>query len=128
MDDTHMACPPPPHTLLGQGTASGTSRWAGMFSEITSVLGALRYAQEHGAVGVRVHMDSANLVRKQWCMAWQRVSMCAVCMPAYATHVQIDSPRDNWWDYYFANPMMLQAGADDALEVHLDGWIAKYGR
>jgi hypothetical protein len=79
------------------------SAWAGMFSEFHSVLGALAYAEAHGAAGVRVDFRS----------------------PLY-----LDPHRGpNWWTYFFDPDEMRtspSAGARD--EVHLKRRIAKYGR
>ena len=79
------------------------SAWAGMFSEFHSVLGALAYAEAHGAAGVRVDFRS----------------------PLY-----LDPQRGpNWWTYFFDSGEMRtspSAGARD--EVHLKRRIAKYGR
>jgi hypothetical protein len=79
------------------------SAWAGMFSEFHSVLGALAYAEAHGAAGVRVDFRS----------------------PLY-----LDPRRGpNWWTYFFeADEMRTTPGAGAEGEVHLNGRIAKYGR
>lgn len=84
-----------------QGGRSGMSRWAGMFSEFTSVLGALRYAELHGAAGVRVHFTS----------------------DMYA-----DEEGDNWWAYFFQPVMLVRPTTAHVPEVHFNGWLAKYGR
>ena len=86
-------------------TANGfQSDFHGLFSEFHSVLGALAYAEDHGAAGVRVHFRS----------------------PLY------DDPSrgPNWWTHYFESAeMRLQPGVFDAApEVHLNGVLTKYGR
>lgn len=80
------------------------SAWAGMFSEFHSVLGALVYAERHGAAGVRVDFRS----------------------PIY-----VDRDRGpNWWTYFFCRAeMRVAADAGIAPEdLHLTGTIAKYGK
>jgi hypothetical protein len=79
------------------------SEFHGLFSEFHSVLGALRYAETHGAAGVRVQFRS----------------------PLY------DEPGrgPNWWTYFFerdAMPMSVGNGA--APEVNLNAVVTKYGR
>ena len=78
----------------------GLTRVQGLFSEFFAVLGALRYAEEQGAAGVRVWFDS-SLYRD----------------PA-------QSP--NWWSYFFAERMPLSPAAASAPEVHCNGWH-RYG-
>jgi hypothetical protein len=78
--------------------------WPGMFSEVTSVLGALAYAESHGAAAVRVDFRS----------------------PHY-----LDADRGpNWWTYFFDRDLMpIQRDAvGRAAEIHLTSPIAKYGR
>src|SRR5919197_1236634 len=79
------------------------SAWAGMFSEFHSVLGALAYAEAHGAAGVRVDFRS----------------------PLY-----LDPRRGpNWWTYFFeSDEMRTSPGAGARDEVHLTRRLAKYGR
>jgi hypothetical protein len=78
-----------------------TSAWAGMFSEFHAVLGALAYAERHGAAGVRVDFRSA---------------------------LYVDPDRGpNWWTYFFMGaemPMRPHANGD----VHLTRRLAKFGR
>ena len=80
------------------------SEFHGLFSEFHSVLGALVYAETHGAAGVRVHFES----------------------PLY------DEPArgPNWWTYFFESAAMrVQPGAfETAPEVHLNAILTKYGR
>lgn len=79
------------------------SAWAGMFSEFHSVLGALAYAEQHGAAGVRVDFRS----------------------PIY-----VDANRGpNWWTYFFTRAEMpIRAAPATAGELHMNGVVAKYGR
>src|SRR5438067_1852782 len=78
-----------------------TSAWAGMFSEFHSVLGALVYAERHGAAGVRVDFRSA---------------------------IYVDPARGpNWWTYFFDRAVMPISDAS-AGELHMNGSLAKYGR
>ncbi|MBL9219633.1 MAG: hypothetical protein JNG82_14165 [Opitutaceae bacterium] len=72
------------------------SKQQGLFSEFFAVLGALRYAERHGAAGVRVEFTS-NLYRD----------------PARGA---------NWWGYYFAPLMWLGPARPDAPVVRADGW------
>ena len=74
----------------------GLTRVQGLFSEFFAVLGALRYAEENGAAGVRVWFDS----------------------PLYRDPAQ----DPNWWGYFFAERMPLTPAAATAREVHCDGW------
>ncbi|HYM26338.1 MAG TPA: hypothetical protein VEU08_24140, partial [Vicinamibacterales bacterium] len=76
----------------------------GLFSEFHSVLGALHYAREHGAAGVRVNFAS----------------------PLYMS----PDRGPNWWRYFFERDSMLFDGADaqQAEEVVLDRVVTKYGR
>lgn len=76
--------------------------WAGLFSEFHSVLGALAYAERHGAAGVRVDFRS----------------------PLY-----LDAARGpNWWTYYFEPAEMRIAGRSARGDLQLDRIVAKYGR
>lgn len=78
------------------------SAWAGMFSEFHSVLGALAYAETHGAAGVRVDFRSG---------------------------LYVDPARGpNWWTYFFTRAEMPVRAAPSAGELHLNGVIAKFGR
>ena len=78
------------------------SAWAGMFSEFHSVLGALAYAETHGAAGVRVDFRS---------------------------DLYVDPDRGpNWWTYFFTRADMPVRPGPAAGELHLNGVIAKYGR
>jgi hypothetical protein len=78
------------------------SSWAGMFSEFHSVLGALKYAELHGAVGVRVDFRS----------------------PLY-----LDEGRGpNWWSAFFEPTLMPIEGRASQGEVHLNRVAAKYGQ
>lgn len=78
----------------------GLTRVQGLFSEFFAVLGALRYAEENGAAGVRVCFESL-LYRD----------------PAQGP---------NWWSYFFAEHMPLTPAAATAREVHCRGWH-RYG-
>jgi hypothetical protein len=78
------------------------SAWAGLFSEFHSVVGALAYAEAHGAAGVRVDFRSALYVD--------------------AEH------GPNWWTYFFERDQMPIPNRSSSGEVHLDRSFAKYGR
>jgi hypothetical protein len=79
------------------------SDYHGLFSEFQSVLGALAYAEAHGAAGVRVDFRS----------------------PLYVD----PSHGPNWWTYFFRDDRMRTNGAaDERGEVHLYDVVAKYGR
>ncbi len=72
----------------------------GLFSEFFSVLGALRYAEQHGAAGVQVEFTS-DLYR--------------------------DPTRTaNWWSYFFAPLMWLGPPRPDAPVVRAGSWT-KFG-
>lgn len=72
------------------------SKQQGLFSEFFAVLGALRYAEQHHAAGVRVEFTSA-LYR--------------------------DPARDaNWWSYFFDPLMWLDSPRPDARETRCTGW------
>jgi hypothetical protein len=80
------------------------AEYHGLFSEFHSVLGALVYARERGALGVRVEFDS----------------------PLY-----VDAARgSNWWTYFFEREVMWLGGVEhrDAPEARLDRVVTKYGR
>src|SRR5690606_16536611 len=71
------------------------SKQQGLFSEFFAVLGALRYAEQHSAAGVRVEFTSA-LYR--------------------------DPARDaNWWSYFFEPLMWIDAPRPDARIVDCNG-------
>jgi hypothetical protein len=75
-----------------------------MFSEFHSVLGALAYAEAHGALGVRVDFQS----------------------PLYT-----EAGRGpNWWTYFFESSTMRfnPRARDTGDEVRLDRMVTKYGR
>jgi hypothetical protein len=78
----------------------GLTRVQGLFSEFFAVLGALRYAEEHDAAGVRVWFDSALY--------------------------RAPGKSPNWWSYFFAERMPLTPSAERAREVHCAGWH-RYG-
>src|SRR6266508_1258441 len=60
------------------------SAWAGLFSEFHSVVGALAYAEAHGAAAVRVDFRSA---------------------------LYVDAERGpNWWTYFFERDLMPKIG------------------
>jgi hypothetical protein len=69
-------------------TPFGLSLPQGLFGEFFSVLGALRYAERHGAAGVRADFSSAYYLD-----------------PALGP---------NWWAYYFADTMWLRSAAPSA--------------
>jgi hypothetical protein len=82
------------------------SAYHGLFSEFHSVLGALVWARERGAAGVRVAFDS----------------------PLY-----VDPARGpNWWSYFFEDTLVNFRGAEDpggaASEIRVDRRLARYGR
>jgi hypothetical protein len=81
---------------------SKMSAWAGLFSEFHSVVGALSYAEAHGAAGVRVDFRSDLYVDAQH--------------------------GPNWWTYFFERDLMCIGGRSSSGEVHLDRSLAKYGR
>jgi hypothetical protein len=101
-----------PRRTLPKRTRSGFgSEFHGLFSEFHSVLGALAYAEAHGAHAVRVEFDS----------------------PLYVEPVR----GSNWWTYYFERGLMrLEANMDEVdqknggpdREVRLDRAVSKYGR
>jgi hypothetical protein len=75
--------------------------WPGLFSEFHSVLGALTYATERHAAGVRVAFDAPNYVQP--------------------------GMSNNWWEYFFERSVMsFTSGQAD--EVHLTRALARYGR
>jgi len=84
-----------------QGLRKKTA-WAGMFSEFHAVLGALAYAERHGASAVRVDFRSALYLD-----------------PAHGP---------NWWTYFFSRAEMPLRGGPAAGEVHLTKALSKYGR
>ncbi len=78
------------------------SAWAGLFSEFHSVVGALAYAEAHGAAAVRVDFRSA---------------------------LYVDAERGpNWWTYFFERDLMPIPNRISSGEVHLNRSFAKYGR
>jgi hypothetical protein len=79
------------------------SDYHGLFSELHSVLGALVYAERHGAAGVRVDFDS----------------------PLYH-----DPGRGrNWWtDFFQSESMPLRTSGESPRDLHLDGILTQYGR
>lgn len=79
------------------------SAWPGLFSEFHSVLGALKYSEQHGAAGVRIDYRSPNYLDP--------------------------SHGPNWWVYFFERALMpTNAHADRGAEIHLDTAFARYGR
>jgi len=76
--------------------------WAGMFSEFHHALGALAYAEAHGAVAVRFDFRS---------------------------ELYVDPERGpNWWTYFFEDAdVQIREGASSG-DVHLTRPLAKYGR
>jgi hypothetical protein len=85
------------------------SPFHGLFSEFHSVLGALAYAEQHGAIGVRVDFDS----------------------PLY---VEAGYPS-NWWEIFFERATMYVGGRSNHgrdhgadAEVRLDSRVRKIGR
>lgn len=79
------------------------SQFHGLFSEFHSVLGALKYAELHGAAAVRVDFRS----------------------PLY-----IDRGGGNWWTSFFERASMPLdgGGVEQRDEVRLNGVVTKYGR
>lgn len=78
----------------------------GMFSDFAAVLGALKYAEDHGAAGVRVVYDS----------------------PLYA-----DPERgNNWWAYFFEPTMVLRPElflhGQQPQETHFNRIFARFGQ
>jgi hypothetical protein len=84
-----------------QGLRKSTA-WAGLFSEFHAVLGALAYAEQRGAAGVRVDFRSALYVD-----------------PAHGP---------NWWTYFFTCADMAVRAEPATGEVHLENRFAKFGR
>ena len=84
-----------------QGLRKKTA-WAGMFSEFHAVLGALAYAEWHGASAVRVDFRSALYLD-----------------PAHGS---------NWWTYFFSRAEMPLRSETAAGEVHLTKPLSKYGK
>src|SRR5437867_752222 len=78
------------------------SAWAGLFSEFHSVVGALAYAEAHGAAAVRVDFKSALYVEAE--------------------------RGPNWWTYFFERDLMPIPNRSSSGEIHLDRSMAKYGR
>src|SRR4051794_3558569 len=80
------------------------SDFHGLFSEFHSVLGALVYAETHGAAGVRVRFRS----------------------PLYYERER----GPNWWTYFFeSDTMHVHDDAGDTFaDLHLNGVLTKYGR
>ncbi len=74
----------------------GLTKAQGLFSEFFAVLGALRYAERHGAAGVRVWFAS-DLYRD-------------------------DRLGPNWWAYFFADLMRLDGKSTPAPETNCNGW------
>jgi hypothetical protein len=76
----------------------------GLFSEFHSVLGALAYGEAHGAVGLRI---------------------------AFRSPLYVEADRGpNWWRYFFDRDE-VRFNVDrysTRSEIHLDRFIAKYGR
>ncbi len=78
------------------------SAWAGLFSEFHHALGALAYAERHGAAGVRFDFRS---------------------------ELYVDPDRGpNWWTYFFTCADVVIGAGPPAGEVHLTRRLAKYGR
>lgn len=109
-----MACLPEPDvrrrvmvmqsrtTMPAPGRHGFQTQYHGLFSEFHSVLGALHYARERGAAGIRVNFRS----------------------PLYA-----DPARgSNWWLYFFDRDVMRVADGPVEGEVVLDTVVTKYGR
>lgn len=81
-------------------TLGGLSKVQGLFAEFFSVLGALHYAERHGAVAVRPHFDSS---------------------------LYLDPARGpNWWEYFFTGPLVLDPARPSRGEVHCRG-LHRYG-
>ena len=85
------------------------SPFHGLFSEFHSVLGALAFAERHGAIGVRVDFDSPLYVE-----------------PGYPS---------NWWEIFFERTTMYMGGRSNQdrnhsgdAEVRLDSRVRKIGR
>ncbi len=85
------------------------SPFHGLFSEFHSVLGALAYAEEHGAIGVRVDFDSPLYVEAGY--------------------------SSNWWEIFFERATMYVDGRpiqsrthSPDVELRLDSRVRKIGR
>jgi len=120
---------------------------AGMFSEFHSVLGALSYAEKHGAVGVRVNFNSKLYLSPEhgnnWWQyffepaMWLKPKLPATSVPpnlkpnllvAQNPHFRIPKQSEAELD---ALNQMSQANSEAALsqadEVHLNRMMARYG-
>jgi hypothetical protein len=76
--------------------------WAGMFSEFHAVIGALAYAEAHGAAALRIDFRSA---------------------------LYVDPDRGpNWWRYFFEEDFIPLTGEPARGDVHLNRPLAKYGK
>eukprot|EP00123_Amoebidium_parasiticum_P020397 comp4922_c0_seq1/m.1022 comp4922_c0_seq1/g.1022 ORF comp4922_c0_seq1/g.1022 comp4922_c0_seq1/m.1022 type:complete len:355 (-) comp4922_c0_seq1:189-1253(-) len=73
----------------------------GMFSEFMNAIGALRYAEAHGAAAVRIEFHTDSYVD------WRR--------------------GPNYWAYYFEPLMVLNPNPENPPEVHFNRMIARYG-
>ncbi|HZR22605.1 MAG TPA: hypothetical protein VFA59_03390 [Vicinamibacterales bacterium] len=78
------------------------SAWAGLFSEFHHALGALAYAERHGAVRVRFDFRSDLYVDP--------------------------SHGPNWWAYFFSPTEVTIRDQPSGGEVHLTKRLAKFGR
>lgn len=78
----------------------GLSKVQGLFAEFYSVLGALHYAERHGAAAVRPQFDSSLYL-----------------YPARGP---------NWWEYFFTGPMVIDPARVARGEVHCRG-LHRYG-
>jgi len=73
----------------------------GMFSDFQNAMGALVYAQKHGAARLRIYYDHPTYVD-----------------PAHGP---------NWWAYFFPEEIVLDASIEDPPEVHVNGILGRYG-
>ena len=78
-------------------------RVQGMFADVMHVVGAIRYGQKEGALGVRVYFD---------------------------TEMYTNKTGDNYWSYYFDPEIRLQNFTDAQLieEVHFNRYLARFGK
>eukprot|EP01060_Flectonema_neradi_P030466 TRINITY_DN4439_c0_g2_i1.p1 TRINITY_DN4439_c0_g2~~TRINITY_DN4439_c0_g2_i1.p1 ORF type:complete len:379 (+),score=64.77 TRINITY_DN4439_c0_g2_i1:38-1138(+) len=75
----------------------------GMFADVMHVVGAIRYGQRDGALGVRVFFD---------------------------TDMYTNKSGDNYWSYFFNPEIRIQNFTDDRVveEVHFNRYLARFGK
>ena len=75
----------------------------GMFADVMHVVGAIRYGQQDGALGVRVFFD---------------------------TDMYTNKSGDNYWSYFFNPEIRIKNFTDNQLveEVHFNRYLARFGK